>query len=332
MKRPLSVSCLRWIGMVLLIAAGILVSAQDTPVELHQDVGRRFTFVAYGDTRFTASPDPDVSNAEVRHALVAEIARVHPAFISIGGDIVYTGDDAADWQGFSRETESWRKAHIPVYPAIGNHEVKVDPQAGLANYFHCFPELKQSRYYSVRIGNVLLLTLDSNLDEVSGVEGDWLNRQLDHVPNGVEFVVIVMHHPPLTSATEDKAKGGGSRVRSRDEQLARKLEHRQKTAHARFVVIAGHVHNYERHEENGITYFVSGGGGAHAYPIHREPADPFQSDAINYHFLSLDSKPGSLKVTMHRLEFLAGKAVWTEPDSTLLWRDTRKLGISARVQ
>jgi hypothetical protein len=37
------------------------------------------------------------------------------------------------------------------------------------------------------------------------------------------------------------------------------------------------VHNYERHEHGGVTYFVTGGAGAHAYPIERARDDPFQS-------------------------------------------------------
>jgi len=47
------------------------------------------------------------------------------------------------------------------------------------------------------------------------------------------------------------------------------LEARQAHAPFRIVVFNGHVHNYERHEHGGITYFVTGGGGAHAYPIER---------------------------------------------------------------
>ena len=44
------------------------------------------------------------------------------------------------------------------------------------------------------------------------------------------------------------------------------LEERQAHARARIVVFSGHVHNYERHEHGGVTYFVSGGGGAPPIP------------------------------------------------------------------
>ncbi len=84
---------------------------------------------------------------------------------------------------------------------------------------------------------------------------------------------------------------------------------------ARLIVLSGHVHNYERHEHGGVTYFVSGGAGAHAYPIERAPGDPFQSKEINYHYLLIEVDHHHLKITMNRLDLSSGKPVWTQPDS-----------------
>jgi hypothetical protein len=84
------------------------------------------------------------------------------------------------------------------------------------------------------------------------------------------------------------------------------------------VVFSGHVHNYERHEHGGVTYFVSGGGAAHAYPIERAPDDPFQSKEINYHYLLGAVDHRQLKVTMNRLQLNDGKATWTQPDSVTI--------------
>lgn len=72
---------------------------------------------------------------------------------------------------------------------------------------------------------------------------------------------------------------------------------------------------YERHEHNGVTYFVSGGGGAHAYPIERAPDDPFQSKEVNYHYLTIAVDRKQMTVTMNRLDLTTGKAVWTQPDT-----------------
>ena len=84
------------------------------------------------------------------------------------------------------------------------------------------------------------------------------------------------------------------------------------------MVFSGHVHNYERHEHGGVTYFVSGGAGAPAYPIERAKGDPFQSKEVNYHYVVVEVDHGSLKITMHRIDLTSGSPVWTEPDSVTI--------------
>ena len=96
------------------------------------------------------------------------------------------------------------------------------------------------------------------------------------------------------------------------------LEGRQQNLRARIVVFSGHVHNYERHEHGGVTYFVTGGAGAHAYPITRAKDEPFQSKEVNYHYLQVEVDRGSVKITMHRLDLTSGTAAWTEPDSATI--------------
>src|ERR1017187_8013508 len=69
-----------------------------------------------------------------------------------------------DWKVWDSETAVWREKKIPVYPALGNHDLHGDEKVALANYFERFPDLKNSRYYSVRAGNTLMLVLDSSQD------------------------------------------------------------------------------------------------------------------------------------------------------------------------
>jgi hypothetical protein len=290
-------------------------SAETQPVALQLQVTTPFHFVAYGDARFHDPKDTEAANPAVRQALVQAIAEVKPAFISFGGDVVYNGNDTNDWKVWDSETTVWRDNKIPVYPALGNHDLHGDEKVALANYFQRFPDLKNSRYYSVRAADTLVLVLDSALDETSGPQGQWLKRELDTLPEGVDFVFIVLHHPPYTSSSDDKKFGGGHSSRSPEHELAEMLESRQQHTSARFVVLSGHVHNYERHEHGGVNYFVLGGAGAHAYPIERAPSDPFQSKEINYHYLRVDVDRHHLKFTMNRLDLSSGKAVWTQPDS-----------------
>ena len=289
-------------------------SAQTVTTSLDVKISVPFRFVAYGDTRFHDPNDTAAADPAARIALVHAVADAHPAFICFTGDIVYKGSDANDWKIFDRETRIWREKNIPVFPALGNHEFHGDEKIALADYFQRFPDLNGSRYYSVRAANTLLLVLDSSDEEVKGSQGKWLKGKLDDLPSDVDFVFLMLHHPPYTSSST-KMLGQGHSARPQELALAKLLEERQGHIHARFIVLSGHVHNYERHEHGGVIYFVSGGGGAHAYPIERAPDDPYQSREVNYHYLLIEVDHEQLTVTMNRLQFVKGKAVWTQPDS-----------------
>ena len=317
-KTPVQAALLLLAVLTLLALPGCTKksSAQTAnPVDLQLGVKAPFRFVAYGDTRFHDPKDTEAANPPVRVALVQAIAEVNPAFICFTGDIVYNGYDTDDWKVWDSETSIFRDKKIPVYPALGNHDLHGDEKIALGNYFQRFPDLKNSRYYSVRAGNSLLLVLDSSMDETAAPEGPWLNDKLDHVPADVDFVFVMDHHPPYTSSSDEKKFGGGHSARPHEQALAKILEERQAHARYRIVVFSGHVHNYERHEHGGVTYFVSGGGAAHAYPIERAADDPFQSKEINYHYLLVEVDHQQMKVTMNRLDLTSGKAVWTQPDS-----------------
>jgi Icc-related predicted phosphoesterase len=300
------------------------------PVELQLQVSAPFHFVVYGDSRFHDPKDTEAANPPVRQTLVRAIAQTDPAFVCFGGDIVYNGDDVDDWKVWDSETTVWREKKIPIYPALGNHDLHGNEKVALANYFQRFPDLKNSRYYSVRIANALLLVVDSSLDEIAGPQGQWLTQKLDNVPGDVDFVFIVLHHPPYTSSSDEKKFGGGHSARSPEHKLAKTLEARQQNLRARIVVFSGHVHNYERHEHGGVTYFVTGGAGAHAYPIERAADDLFQSKEVNYHYLQVEVDHGSLKITMHRLDLTSGTAAWTQPDSVAISVPAAKAGAQGK--
>jgi len=312
-----------WLSVVLVLSwlacdhSQSRTPARAQPVDLQLQVSEPFRFVAYGDTRFTDPNDAEASNPTARRILVQAIADAHPAFVSVGGDLPYNGNDPNDWKVWDAETSIWRQNKIPVYPAIGNHELHGDLKIALANYFQRFPDLKESRYYSVRIANTMMLVLDTNLGVDSAPQAQWLAQKLDSLPADIDFVFLVFHHPPYTSSS-DKYFGAGHSARRTEQELANRLEARQQGMRARIVVFSGHVHNYERHEHGGITYFVTGGGGAHAYPIERAPGDPYQSKGVNYHYLLVEVDHRELKITMNRLDLSTGRPVWTQPDSVVI--------------
>jgi acid phosphatase type 7 len=310
--------------LVLAVAAGAVVLVlhglrRDSTGAVHLDPGVKgpFNFVAYGDARFHDPADMAAANAPVREALVQAIADVSPAFICFSGDLVFNGSDENDWKIWDSETSPWRDKKIPVYPSLGNHEFRGDLRTAMGNYFKRFPDLKGSHYYSMRAANTLLLALDSSQEEVVGPQGEWLVTQLDQVPSDVNFVFLMLHHPLYTSSS-DSGPSGGHSARSWEQALARLLEDRQAHARYRIAVFSGHVHNYERHEHGGVTYFVSGGGGAHPVLVQRARSDLYQSAEVNFHYLFVEVNDQHTTITMNRVDMSSGKAVWTQPDKVTI--------------
>jgi hypothetical protein len=79
------------------------------------------------------------------------------------------------------------------------------------------------------------------------------------------------------------------------------LTAKAKIVHAKFLVTAGHIHNYERHELAGVTYLVSGGGGAKPYMVDRTPDDLYQATEFpNYHYVKFVLQGNTLKAVMYR--------------------------------
>ena len=87
------------------------------------------------------------------------------------------------------------------------------------------------------------------------------------------------------------------------------LEKQAANSRAKFIVIAGHIHNYERFLENGVTYLVSGGGGAKPHPIARTAADLYKDTGFpNYHYVKFSYDREGLSAQMYRVEAPDGAA------------------------
>jgi len=329
----------RWIWAAALIALGALawprartrgaISQSATP-DFSVDsraLSHPLRIIAYGDMRFTDPRETKATNPKVRRWLVDKVAEEKPDALLLSGDIPWHGGSADDYRVFHSETRRWWEEHLRVYPALGNHELYAPPVSGvlpgrpcrarcLENWWSAFPALGGHRWYSVKLGaSVYILNLDSNsslLDD-SG-QREWIREQLEHLPAGIRFVFVNMHHPPVVDfqVSGDASHNG----RPNERALAGYLAQAPEKARVRFIVIAGHIHNYERFERDGITYLVSGGGGAEPRPIVRGPSDLYRDNGFpNYHYVEFTIDGSALKATMIRLADPGGDVPkWEEKD------------------
>jgi hypothetical protein len=302
-------------GAALLLGLAIRALA-DAPPRLEvavADPSAPLTFIAYGDTRFTQRDG--VANDAARRALVARVASEQPAAIFIGGDLVYDGSNPEDYETYGTETAVWSQAKIPVFPALGNHEFRgcdKDSSPCLLNWWKAAAPsaVRSFRWYSVTLGpKVLVLLLDSDSSLKPGsTQRIWFEQQITHAGSQTEFVLVVLHYPPVRDPIFPRAKD--------EKEIARYLSSHAQSLEARVVVVGSHIHNYERFRRDDVTYLVSGGGGAKPVPVLRLFGELSKlHTAENFHYLRFRLVGEDLQGTMVRFD--PGKnaeTAWTEPD------------------
>jgi hypothetical protein len=278
------------------------------------------TIIVYGDMRFTDPSNTKDANPSARKLLVAKIAAEHPDAVQLTGDVPLAGGNTADYDEYRIETEAWRSASLHVYPVLGNHEFanghKPCPEC-IDHWWAAFPDFRGLRWYSVALGSrIYIISLDSNSDLVDGSpQRAWLKDQLDHLSKSVDFVLIGLHHPPV--ADIQTRIEVSHNPRPNEIALRDYLSSATPKMHASIVVTGGHIHNYERFLVDGVTYLVSGGGGARPYEVDRTPPDLYQNtDFPNFHYVKFALEKNQLSATMFRLaDPQAATPEWQSRDS-----------------
>ncbi len=286
-----------------------------------KDLPKTLTLIEYGDMRFTDPANIVDANPSARKLLVAKIASEHPDAVQMSGDVPLAGSKPADYAEYALETKVWRDQNLRIYPAMGNHELAGKDKAGdLENWWKAFPTLRGMRWYSVALGKrVYLLNVDSESDMLPGTDQyKWIQDQISQLPQSVYFVMIALHRPPVADIQTHIEIDHNPRPN--EIALRDYLSSVSKTSHAKFVVVAGHIHNYERFLQDDVNYFVSGGGGAKPYYVERTPGDLYQrEDFPNFHYIKFTLDGKGLTGTMYRL------ADPTDEHPTWQARDTFKI-------
>lgn len=145
------------------------------------------------------------------------------------------------------------RRRFPVYPTVGNHDVK---GGGVEPYFRRFPEAQGRRYYTHDQRNVRFFSLDSTEAIRPGTaQWRWLERELSQAWDG--WKVVYMHHP-LRSGLK-------GRDRPEDAALMGALFAR----HGVDLLLVGHDHAFDRSRplnDYGTIQVTAGNGGRMLYP------------------------------------------------------------------
>lgn len=220
-------------------------------------------FVMYGDTRGGWD--------NWQHTLLVSqaIEKEKPAVVFNTGDLVDEGKNATDWIDFF--TASPYLHNSTFYPVLGNHE------NNSRLYFSYFSLPFNERWYSYENGPVHFIALDSNLrSRFRFAQYFWLLYELQN--NRQPFTIILFHHPPFSSGSEH---GNSSWVQRFWVPIFEQYQID--------LVINGHDHDYERSIVHGITYIVTGGGGAPLYDVGHSPWTIYSEKTYHYCLFTVNS-------------------------------------------
>ena len=202
---------------------------------------KEFRFVVYGGSQGTGP---------AHHAVVAQIVKLRPELVLHAGGLVGGGRQASDWKRTLAVTKPLREI-CSFYGCRGRYEKSAfcEPRQGLPQ-----PQSKGLSYYSFDHRGVHFIALDTELRVSRDDEQtEWLREDL---PRARASHVVVFSHRAVFGAAGRNTIGNG-----------RMFWHPLFVKHKVRAVFSGGRHLYHRTSQDGVAYFVTGGGGPPLDPV-----------------------------------------------------------------
>ena len=218
-------------------------------------------FLYLGDVQFQESMEEYREWGE----MVKEVYQAHPDldFAVIGGDLVNSPGELAQWEAFLDECDVFAK--LPLVTVAGNHE-GVHSNYTYQKLFALPDDAEEDQsgeeFYSLDFGNVRMLMMDSSFltEERKASMGDgkwqaeeerverWIRRE--SVDCQKPWLAAVIHHPVYGMHDEDTVSP----------QIRRLWAPLLETGGVR-IVFSGHQHLYQRTRPiHGVVYLMGNSG------------------------------------------------------------------------
>ncbi len=271
-----------------------------------EDSSAPVRFLIYGDNR-----SDDAAHA----AVVRAMAVVPSAFLVHTGDFVEKGGSAQHWQTFF-DIEAPLLRERCVFSSVGNHELTDGAGAQYLRYFGPaelpvavarpassslvavpLPADAGSAPFSLeqlsgtyRWANARFFLVNGMVDYASGPARAWLEKALTDADaeTGLVWRIVVVHHGPWSSGPH----GGNAHLL--DAGIPALFR-----AHKVDLVISGHDHIYERGVSDGLSYLVSGGGGAPVYRVKKAGPTSRHYESV-HHFIDATATASAIQMVAMR--------------------------------
>jgi len=238
--------------------------------------------VVFGDTRVQHD----------QHRMVVErIMADMPALVLHTGDMTVAGAKIEHW-GTYFEIEGELLSSTFLLPIFGNHEIAGE------GYFEVLYQTDNNyddteRNWWLDLGDLAIVGIQAySTDWTADDSLLWLEETLKKLSD--KRWLFFSHHEPMYTFSNHSSWTEGR------EYVQPLLE-----KYGVDMVLAGHNHCYERFEVNGISYIVTGGGGAPLYSTGDGPDDEMEllkNWGKFFHFLKLDISDEKIHVTVIEAE------------------------------
>lgn len=261
----------------------------------------------YGDSRDGHGP----------HKLVMEAIRAaDPHVLVHTGDVVQRAGVASEWAVYLA-TSLPVSDHVPVVLALGNHELyqpwnlpreaRVDalaeamaqvppPDDAISRGIGAGPAT-----FHVRVGPVLLMSINSNVAMGAGSQQLRFVEAASAADRDARLRIVAMHHGPASSGAHGPHREAAAMIAAFK-------------AAGVTLSLAGHDHLYERIARDGMTFLVSGGGGAPLYERRHVEAGSM-AFASTYNWSLLTVRGGGLDLESFSLEGALLDRARLDPDA-----------------
>lgn len=239
-------------------------------------------------------------NEKATEAIFMEVINTRPSGLFLLGDVVSLGYKNGKWKKIDRYLKLCTDNQIPVYAALGNHELLLCAAKGKRNFQQRFAMHKATGYLET-IDSVAAILLNSNFSKMTDAEiisqDSWYNskvRELDADPS-IKFIIVGCHHSPFTNSKAVKPSL----------QVQQKFVPAFIGSKKCILFLSGHSHNFEQFKVQGKYFLVIGGGGGPHQPLNtKKPFMPDLAAAYKpmFHYLTVTRDHDSLQVISRRLK------------------------------
>lgn len=213
---------------------------------------KNMKFLHYGDCGFASS---------IQYQIGALMQNQVVDFAIVTGDVDQNVGDDYDGRFFSIYKDMLKQdCH---FTAIGNHDTYADNAATYLDAFylpHNNPA-NSERYYSFTWGHAKFICLDSNIPYTQGTDQyNWLLEELKC--NEKQWMFVYCHHPAWTNywSLDYLLPGSPYFLYDGNDDMRTSIVPLFEQYGVDFV-LNGHTHLYQKAEQNGVKYILSGGSG-----------------------------------------------------------------------